>query len=133
MVSKQGKKMLDEMEVVSADYLALNTSNDDALYGFTDCAMSLGLSVEIEDREYEHDLLAAYLDYDSAIHSESREKWQRYKARVAALIAYLSCCFTDKERKRVNQVVKGVMSGARYSMDDVQNILFGGKNELSNS
>ena len=115
--------MLDEMEVVSADYLALNTSTDDALYGFT----------EIEDREYEHDLLAAYLDYDSAIHSESREKWQRDKARVAALIAYLSCCFTDKERKRVNQVVKDVVHGARYSMDEVQEILFGGKNELSNS
>lgn len=125
--------MLDEMEVVSADYLALNTRTDDALYGFTDCAMSLGLSVEIEDREYEHDLLAAYLDYDSAIHSESREKWQRDKARVAALIAYLSCCFTDKERKRVNQVVKDVVHGARYSMDEVQDILFGGKNELSNS
>ena len=125
--------MLDEMEVVSADYLALNTSTDDALYGFTDCAMALGLSVEIEDREYEHDLLAAYLDYDSAIHSESREKWQRDKARVAALIAYLSCCFTDKERKRVNQVVKDVVHGARYSMDEVQEILFGGKNELSNS
>lgn len=125
--------MLDEMEVVSADYLALNTSNDDALYGFTDCAMSLGVAIEIEDREYEHDLLAAYLDYDSAIHSESREKWQRDKARVAALIAYLSCCFTDKERKRVNQVVKDVVHGARYSMDEVQEILFGGKNELSNS
>lgn len=97
--------MLDEMEVVSADYLALNTSTDDALYGFTDCA----------------------------IHSESREKWQRDKARVAALIAYLSCCFTDKERKRVNQVVKDVVHGARYSMDEVQEILFGGKNELSNS
>lgn len=65
--------MLDEMEVVSADYLAINTNTDDALYGFTDCAMVLGLSVEIEDREYEHDLLAAYPDYDSAIHSESRE------------------------------------------------------------
>ena len=125
--------MLDEMEVVSASRLALNTSTDDALYGFTDCAMVLGLSVEIEDRGYEHDLLAAYLDYDSAIHSESREKWQRDKARVAALIAYLSCCFTDKERKRVNQVVKDVVHGARYSMDEVQDILFGGKNELSNS
>lgn len=125
--------MLDEMEVVSADYLALNTRTDDALYGFTDCAMSLGVAIEIEDREYEHDLLATYLDYDSAVHSESREKWQRDKARVAALIAYLSCCFTDKERKRVNQVVKDVVHGARYSMDEVQDILFGGKNELSNS
>lgn len=125
--------MLDEMEVVSADYLALNTRTDDALYGFTDCAMSLGVAIEIEDRGYEHDLLATYLDYDSAVHSESREKWQRDKARVAALIAYLSCCFTDKERKRVNQVVKNVVHGARYSMDEVQDILFGGKNELSNS
>lgn len=125
--------MLDEMEVVSADYLALNTRTDDALYGFTDCAMSLGVAIEIEDRGYEHDLLATYLDYDSAVHSESREKWQRDKARVAALIAYLSCCFTDKERKRVNQVVKDVVHGARYSMDEVQEILFGGKNELSNS
>lgn len=125
--------MLDEKEVVSADYLALNTSNDDALYGFTDCAMSLGVAIEIEDRGYEHDLLATYLDYDSAVHSESREKWQRDKARVAALIAYLSCCFTDKERKRVNQVVKDVVHGARYSMDEVQEILFGGKNELPNS
>lgn len=125
--------MLDEMEVVSADYLALNTSNDDALYGFIDCAMVLGLSVEVEDMEYDHDILSAYLDYDSAVHSESREKWQRDKARVAALIAYLSCCFTDKERKRVNQVVKDVVHGARYSMDEVQDILFGGKNELSNS
>lgn len=125
--------MLDEMEVVSASRLALNTSTDDALYGFTDCAMVLGLSVEIEGREYEHDLLATHLDYSSAEHSESREKWQRDKARVAALIAYLSCCFTDKERKRVNQVVKDVVHGARYSMDEVQDILFGGKNELSNS
>ena len=125
--------MLDEMEVVSADYLALNTRTDDALYGFTDCAMSLGVAIEIEDRGYEHDLLATYLDYDSAVHSESREKWQRDKARVAALIAYLSCCFTDKERKRVNQVVKDVVHGARFSMDEVQEILFGGKYELSNS
>lgn len=124
---------MDEKEVVSASRLVLNTSTDDVLYGFTDCAMVLGLSVEVEDMDYDHDILSTYLDYSSAVHSESREKWQRDKARVAALIAYLSCCFTDKELKRVNQVVKGVMSGARYSMDDVQNILFGGKNELPNA
>lgn len=125
--------MLDEMEVVSASRLALNTSTDDALYGFTDCAMVLGMMVEVEDMAYDHNIFSTYLDYSRAVRSESREKWQRDKARVAALIAYLSCCFTDKELKRVNQVVKDVVHGARYSMDEVQDILFGGKNELSNS